>query len=52
MEFKNKDQERWFNQMRFGIYGTDEEIKENLPVAFIVVFVVAVFAIAAFLILK
>jgi len=40
MLFKNKDEERWFNQMRFGIYGTTEEIEESLPGALLVIGIV------------
>jgi hypothetical protein len=50
MEFKNKDEERNWNLIRFGIYATNEELEESFPGAILtVVTTIVVFAIFYFL---
>jgi hypothetical protein len=50
MEFKNKDEERNWNLIRFGIYATNEELEDSLPGALITFAItIVVFAIFYFL---
>lgn len=47
-DFKNKDEEKMFNLSTFGIYGTNEEIRESMPAAIVVVLVVAILFATAY----
>jgi hypothetical protein len=50
MLFNNKDEERNWNLIRFGIYATNEELEESFPGAVLtVVITIIVFAIFYFI---